>query len=180
MLEQMRQGWHAGRTIFRQQGRGVALDRIDIELLRLLRKNARTPNKDLAERCGIAPSTALERVRRLRESRALLGFHAEIAPSAVGIGLQAQVAVRLARHSRADVERFVAHLRSLPEVIAWYHLGGQDDFLAHVGVRDSAHLRDFALQAFTERPEVAHIETRLIFAFERSATLPVFLPDPEA
>lgn len=152
----------------------MALDRIDIELLRLLRKNARMPNKDLAERCGIAPSTALERVRRLRESRSILGYHAEIAPAAVGIGLQAQVAVRLARHSRDDVERFVAHLRTLPEVLAWYHLGGRDDFLAHVGVRDSEHLRDFALHALTERPEVAHIETRLIFAFERSPVLPVF------
>ena len=156
----------------------MVLDRIDIELLRLLRKNARMPNKDLAERCGIAPSTALERVRRLRETRAILGYHAEIAPAAVGIGLQAQVAIRLARHSRADVERFIAHLRTLQEVLAWYHLGGQDAFLAHVGVYDSTHLRDFVLQAFTERPEVAHIETHLIFAFERSPVLPVFAPPP--
>lgn len=154
----------------------MTLDRIDIALLRLLRKNARMPNKDLAEHCGIAPSTALERVRRLRETRAILGYHAEIAAEAVGIGLQAQVAIRLTRHSREDVERFVTHLRTLPEVLAWYHLGGQDDFLAHVGVHDSAHLRDFVLQAFTERPEVAHIETRLIFAFERSPILPVFTP----
>lgn len=152
----------------------MRLDRTDVELLRLLRKNARLPNKELAARCGIAPSTALERVRRLRESRAILGYHAEIAPEAIGIGLQAQVAVRLTRHTRTDVERFIAHLRALPEVLAWYHLGGQDDFLCHVGARDSQHLRDFALQAFTERPEVAHIETRLIFAFERNPALPVF------
>ena len=54
----------------------------------------------------------------MRESRALLGFHAEIAPSAVGIGLQAQVAVRLARHSRADVERFVAGRAGLSQLLA--------------------------------------------------------------
>jgi DNA-binding Lrp family transcriptional regulator len=150
------------------------LDRIDFALLRLLRKNARMPNKDLAEKVGIAASTALERVRRLRLSRAILGYHAEIAPAAVGIGLQAMVSVRLSRHSRELVDSFHDHVMQLPEVLAFYHVGGADDFLVHVGVRDSEHLRDFALSAFTERPEVAHIETRLIFEFRRNTELPVY------
>ncbi|MBY4596772.1 Lrp/AsnC family transcriptional regulator [bacterium BD-1] len=150
------------------------LDRTDFAILRLLRKNARIPNKDLAERVGVAPSTALERVRRLREAGVLLGYHAEIAPAAVGIGLQAMVAVRLARHSRPQVEAIHAHLMALPEVLCLYHVAGADDFLVHVGVRDSDHLRDFAMSALTSREEVAHIETHLIFAFQRAPDLPVY------
>lgn len=152
----------------------MQLDRIDFALLRLLRKNARLPNKDLAEKVGVAPSTALERVRRLRESRAILGYHAEIAPQAVGIGLQAMVAIRLTRHSRPLLDSFHQHLMTLPEVMSFYHVAGADDYLVHVGVRDSDHLRDFALSAFTERPEVAHIETHLIFEFRRNPELPVY------
>lgn len=148
------------------------LDRIDYALLRLLRKNARLPNKDLAARVGIAPSTALERVRRLREDRVLLGYHAEVAPEALGIGLQAMVSVRLARHSRALVDGFHRHVLTQPEVLACYHVAGADDFLVHVGVRDSEHLRNFTLTAFTEREEVAHIETRLIFEYQRNVELP--------
>jgi DNA-binding Lrp family transcriptional regulator len=155
------------------------LDRIDLALLRLLRKNARLPNKDLAEKVGVAPSTALERIRRLRESRAILGYHAEIAPAAIGIGLQAIVSVRLARRSRALVDSFHDHVMALEEVLAFYHVAGADDFLVHVGVRDSQHLRDFALSAFTERAEVAHIETRLIFEFRRNTDLPAFLTPVE-
>lgn len=67
----------------------MQLDRIDFTLLQQLRINARTPNKILAERAGIAPSTALERVRRLHEAGVIKGYHAEISPSAIGIGLQA-------------------------------------------------------------------------------------------
>lgn len=155
------------------------LDRTDFALIRLLRKNARMPNKELAEAVGIAPSTALERVRRLRNDHAILGYHAEVAPAAVGIALQAMVAVRLARHSRALVESFHDHLLALPEVLSFYHLAGADDFLVHVGVRDSDHLRDFALTAFTEREEVAHIETRLIFEFRRNPDLPVYATPEE-
>lgn len=150
-------------------------DRIDCDLLRLLAKNARMPNKDLAERCGIAPSTALERIRRLREARVITGYHADIQPAAIGIGLQAMVAVRLTRHSRELVDAFREHLLGLHEVISFYHLAGADDFQVHVAVRDADHLRDFALSAFTERPEVAHIETRLIFEFRRSPELPIYL-----
>ncbi|KAB2901103.1 MAG: Lrp/AsnC family transcriptional regulator [Dokdonella sp.] len=156
------------------------LDRTDYDLLRLLRKNARLPNKDLAEKVGIAPSTALERIRRMRESRVLLGYHAEIAPQALGVALQAMVSVRLARHSRALVDGFHQHLLSLPEVLACYHVAGADDFLVHVGVRDSEHLRSFTLAAFTEREEVAHIETRLIFEFRRNVELPAQAPLPLA
>jgi len=157
----------------------MRLDRTDFVLLRLLRKNARLPNKDLAEKAGIAPSTALERIRRLREERVILGYHAEISPQALGIGLQAMVAVRLTRHSRELVERFHEHLLALPEVLSFYHVGGADDFLVHVGVRDSDHLRDFALSAFTERTEVAHIETRLIFDFRRNPGMPVYASEAE-
>ena len=151
----------------------ITLDRIDYALLRLLRKNARLPKKDLAEKVGIAQSTALERVRRMREDKILLGYHAEIAPEAIGVGLQAMVSVRLAKHSRALLDGFHQHLLSLPEVLACYHVAGADDFLAHVGVRDSEHLRNFTLTALTERDEVAHIETRLIFEFQRNVELPV-------
>lgn len=152
----------------------MSLDRIDFEILRQLRKNARLPNKMLAERLGIAPSTALERVRRLHEAGAILGHHAEIRPSAIGIGLQALISVRLARHSRADVAAFNACLGGLREVLAFYHIAGAEDFLVHVAVRDSDHLRDLVLDAFTTRPEVARIETNLIFSFQRNPELPVY------
>lgn len=158
----------------------MRLDRIDCEILRQLRKNARLPNKTLAERVGVAASTALERVRRLREFGALAGYHAEIDPAAIGIGLQAMVSVRLDRHTREDLDAFHAWLLTLREVLAFYHVAGRNDFLVHVAVRDSNHLRDFAMDAFTTRAEVAHIETSVIFTFQRNPDLPIYVDTDEA
>ena len=59
-------------------------------------------------------------------------------------------------------------------MVAFYHVAVANDFQVHVAVRDSDHLRDFALDAFTRRPEVAHIETALIFEFRRSPEVPIY------
>lgn len=153
------------------------LDRIDVALLRALRKNARTPNNVLAEKAGVAPSTALERVRRLRESGVIVGYHAEVDPRPLGLALQAMIDVRLARHALAAVSAFELHLGTLREVLAWYHLAGATDYLVHVALRDSEHLRAFVLDAIAAREQVAHIETHLIFSFHRNDALPLEASD---
>jgi DNA-binding Lrp family transcriptional regulator len=143
------------------------LDRIDREIVALLLKNARLSNKEIAGSVGIAQSTCSERIRRLEAAGVFRGFHAEVEPSVVGVGLQAMIAVKLHRHETSQVARFRAYAAQLDEVVAFYHMAGNTDFLVHVAVRDSDHLRDIAMGAFTAQPEVAHIETSIIFEHTR-------------
>jgi DNA-binding Lrp family transcriptional regulator len=149
-----------------------SLDRIDFAILEALQNNARLSNKELAARVGLAPSSCLERVRRLVRGGQLRGFHAEVPPDVLGVGLQAMIAVRLQIHARAAFESFREHLFALPEVVAVYQLAGKDDFLVHVAVRDTEHLRELAMGGFTARPEVGHMETALIFDHHRAPALP--------
>lgn len=153
----------------------TTMDRIDCGILHSLQNNARLSNKELAAEVGLAPSSCLERVRRLTERGALLGYHARVDPESLGIGLEALVSIRIRQHSREWIEEFHAHVLSLPETRAIYHLAGANDFLVHVMVRDAHHLRDLALDAFTSRPEVEHMETALIFSHSSKAELPNYL-----
>ena len=150
------------------------LDRIDYEILALLRNNARISNKEIAKAVGLAASTCLVRIRMLQSNGVISGFHAEINPASLGVGIQAMIAVRLMRHFKPDVDAFRSHAQSLSEVVQLYHVAGPIDFLVHVWARDSDHLRDLAMTAFTSRKEVAHIETELIFEHSRSAEVPSF------
>ncbi len=150
------------------------LDRIDYEILNLLRNNARLSNKEIASKVGLAPSTCLVRIRVLQSSGVISGFHAEIDPVSLGVGIQAMIAVRLLRHFKPDVDAFRNHALNLPEVVQLYHVAGPIDFLVHVWARNSDHLRDLAMTAFTSRKEVAHIETELIFEHIRSDEVPSF------
>jgi DNA-binding Lrp family transcriptional regulator len=157
----------------RNTGDFPALDRIDFELLAALSKNARLSNKELAAQVGLAQSTCLVRVRRLVETGVLRGFHADIEPRALGIGLQAMVAVQMRQHSRGNYQNLSAYFLQLPEVTALYYLAGRTDFLLHLAVRDAAHLQEIVVDRISTREEVAHVETNLVFEYHRTGATPV-------
>ena len=98
-----------------------ALDRIDRAILVALQQNARLTNKELAARVGLAESSCHERVKRLMQGGVLRGFHADVDPRVLGTGLQALVAVRLARHTSAAVASFRQAMLDLPEALAVFH-----------------------------------------------------------
>ncbi len=153
------------------------LDETDCAILRTLQKNARIQNKTLAEKVGIAESTCLERVRSLRERGVITGYRTTVDAEALGIGVQAMVAVQLRSHSRTTVEQFQRAATNRPEVVGCYHLGGRTDFMLHVAVRDPGHLRDLILSAFTTREEVQQVETSLIYDQQHTDAWPIY---PEA
>ena len=146
------------------------IDDVDRALLAALAADARIPNNALAAAVGIAPSTCLARVRALRDSGAILGFHAEIDPAALGLPLQAVIAVRLQAGARDQLRAFTDRIRVLPQVRSIYFLAGADDFLLHVVASDAASLRDFVLDQLSAHHEVAATETQLIFDHVRGAS----------
>ncbi len=149
----------------------MKLDRIDYAILVALQEDARIANKDLAARVGVAPSTCLERVRRLVNSGAIRGYRTEVEPGVLGIGVQAMIAIRLVQHARVSFDQLERELLKLREVVSVYLLTGAQDLLVHVAVRDVAHLRDL-LQTLTARGDVAHVETSLVFEVARSRVMP--------
>jgi DNA-binding Lrp family transcriptional regulator len=143
------------------------LDATDRAILEALSEDARMPNSKLAERVGVAPSTALARVRALRAAGVLLGFHAEVDLAALGRPLQAMVAVRLAVHNREQIDTFTRAVRDLPGVLTVFHLAGATDYLVWLAAADAQDLREFVVDHLATHPAVAHAETSLIYESRR-------------
>ncbi|MGH3326745.1 MAG: Lrp/AsnC family transcriptional regulator [Streptomycetales bacterium] len=139
------------------------LDGVDRTILRILTRDGRIPNSTLAEAVGIAPSTCLARVRTLRERGIIRGFHADLDLSAVGMPIQAMIAVRLRTNSREQVDAFRTAASRLPGVLALFHVGGENDYLMHVAAATPDALREFVLNHITAYPAVRHAETHLVF-----------------
>lgn len=148
------------------------LDATDRQILNLLYQDPRLSNKEIASRVGLAPSTCLERLKRLQTDNVITGQRLLLDFNAIGGHIQAMISVRLSDHNRETVDGFQQSLLPLPEVISVYHMGGENDFLVHVTVSDSMHLRDFVFNAITARKEVNHVETALVYDYQSSHTLP--------
>lgn len=141
----------------------VELDEIDHELLRLLSANARITNADLAEAAGIAPSTCITRVRSLVSRGVIASFNANIDPAAIGLASQVLISVTLRAGARSHLADFMNEMRSLPEVIQVFFLGGAEDFIVHLAVRDNDHVREFVLENLSSNATVASTRTNMVF-----------------
>lgn len=139
------------------------LDALDHKLLGLLVADARATNQSLADALGIAPSTCLARLKALKETGVIERFTIDVDPEALGRSLQALISVRLRPGARHLMQSFAEDLRSVADISQFFVLAGTDDFLIHVKVRDTAHVREFVLEHLSSNPAVAATQTNLIF-----------------
>jgi DNA-binding Lrp family transcriptional regulator len=140
------------------------MDTVDRNLLAALQANARVSNAELARANDLAPSTTLERVRRLEERGVIRGYRADLDPAQLGLPVMALVMINLGRHQAISIDDFEAHIRAVPEVTACYHVTGRYDYLLHVVARGIDDLRELVAHRLAAIPGVDKQETFLVLA----------------
>ncbi|GAC17847.1 Lrp/AsnC family transcriptional regulator [Paraglaciecola arctica] len=150
------------------------LDNTDLTILSELYANSRITNKELSSKANVVPSTCLERVKKMQSSGVIKGFGVHIDYKAVGGNIEAMTSIRLGKHSSKVIQSFRDDLILSPEVIKIFYMGGEDDFLLHITVKDTEHLRNFISNSITSRDEVVHIETAIIYEQLSCNKLPIF------
>jgi DNA-binding Lrp family transcriptional regulator len=149
----------------------IRFDAVDHAILRVLQDDARTTNRDLAAAVHVSPSTSSERVRGLRETGVIRGYHADIALEALGRHVQALTAVTIRPPTRENIESFRNWAGQLPELIGVFVVAGGSDFLLHVAVPDTDALYAFVIDRLTERGEVADVNTSVVYEHIRRPVL---------
>lgn len=145
------------------------LDDLDKRILDVMRNDGRISNNALAQAMGIAPSTAHVRLRSLVDRGVITGFTTSIDQGSLGLSLQAIVGVSLRPGARQEsITRFSEDVRKLPQVLQVFFLGGNDDFIVHVAVRDSSALRQFVVEHLSGHARVASTRTSIVFDYHRN------------
>ncbi|WP_345471257.1 Lrp/AsnC family transcriptional regulator [Glutamicibacter ectropisis] len=139
------------------------LDSVDWAILELLQVDATIPNKDIAAKVGIAASTCLERIKRMRRNGTITATRAHVLPSLLGRGEQAFLGIQVRPHARETANDFVQKALALPETLALYNVSGNDDYLVHVAVANSTELQSLIIDKLLALPQVVHCRTQLIF-----------------
>lgn len=144
------------------------LDAVDRKIMDELQANGRMTNAELAERVGVAASTCIARVRNLVSRRVITGFTAAVDPRAMGLDLQVLVSVTVRSGARQRIAEMSDELRSLPEVMQLFFLGGVEDFIIHLAARDSDHVRDFVMENLSAHPAVSSTRTSIVFSHHQN------------
>jgi len=150
------------------------LDELDAAILAVLQADARTTNREVAASVGIAPTTALERTRALRERGVITGASLDVDLALIGRPVQALVSVRIRPPSRKVIEAFRDWVTRLPETLGAFVTAGDQDFILHVAVPDNDALYAFVIDKLTSRPEIADVRTSVVYEhLRRKAVAPV-------
>ena len=145
------------------------LDRIDRHILQLLQADGRMTNIALARRIGISPPPCLRRVRALEAAGLIRGYHADLAPEALGFAVTIFAQIGLASQAETDLKAFETLVLSWPEVREAHMLAGETDFLLKIVAPDWDSYQRFLSVKLTAAPNVAHVKSALVLRVSKSA-----------
>jgi len=150
------------------------IDRIDQKILKLLQEDGRITTVDLAEKVGLSPTAASERVKRLFREGFVLGFRAMLDPKKLGRGLLVFIEVTLDKTTSDVFERFGEAVRRAPEVLECHMVAGGFDYLVKTRVEDMAAYRKFLGDVLLALPGVKKTRTFAVMEEVKSdGALPV-------
>ena len=145
------------------------MDRIDRAIIGELRRDARLPNVELAERISLSPSACLRRVRALEQAGVIRGYRADIDPAADGRGFEVEVMIELTHKDRATVEAFERRIAAMDPVVECRRMFGVPDYLVRVAVADTAAYEAFYMNELAELPGIGRVSSQFTMKLVKSA-----------
>jgi len=154
------------------------MDAVDNKIIELLQANARITNVELARANNMAPSSMLDRVRRLEERGVIKGYTTLLDPQKIGVNVEAIVMICLGRHQERSIDTFEDSVRAIPEVRACWHVAGRYDYALLVAVRNIEHLGELIKRELSSIPGIEKQETFLTLSTVKEDR-GVSIPTPE-
>ncbi len=139
------------------------MDKIDCHTLKALQQDGRKKNSELAKETGLAPSTMLDRVKKLEDKGVIQGYRAVVNPSKLGLMAQGFACISLDRHRVKNIQNLEEEINKIPNVRACYHITGRFDYLLHVVAPDLEQLGELVKKGLATIPGMGKIETFLVY-----------------
>ncbi|WP_375175063.1 Lrp/AsnC family transcriptional regulator [Pseudooceanicola sp.] len=114
------------------------MDQIDFRILSELQRDSSQSQRDLADRVGLSQNAAWRRLKALEASGVIRGRTVVLDREKLGAGLVVFAMVKTRHHSADWLDTFRRHVSAIPEVIDFFRIGGEYDYLLKIVVRDMA------------------------------------------
>ncbi|AFK00506.1 Lrp/AsnC family transcriptional regulator [Cronobacter sakazakii] len=141
------------------------LDKIDCRLLALLQEDATLSLQALADAVNLTTTPCWKRLRRLEDDGYIIKRVALLDPEKLGLGLTAFMLIKTQHHSSDWYSQFVAVVEEMPEVLGFWRMAGEYDYLMRVQVADMKSYDDFYKRLVNRVPGLSDVTSS--FAMEQ-------------
>lgn len=140
------------------------MDDLDITLLQILQEDATLKVAEIAQQVGLSPTPCWRRIQKLEEEGVIRKRVALLDPVKLHVGVTVFIAIRTNQHNAAWVEKFSAVVMDIPEIVEFYRMSGDVDYLLRAVVPDIAGY-DAVYKRLIERIELTDVSSS--FAMEQ-------------
>lgn len=138
----------------------ISLDDTDLKILSFLQPNSCLSNVELAKKLGMAPSAALERVKKLEQKGIIINYPTRINPEALDLHLLAFIFIKSSEGpGKAAAAK---QLAKLPEILELHHIAGEDCYIAKVRAKDPLSLVNFMREKFSKIKGILNTKTTIV------------------
>lgn len=135
------------------------MDAIDKKILRTLSRQGRLTNAELAEQVGLSPSPCWTRVKRLEQGGIIKGYATVLDQAALGLPDTVFIEVMMERHDEAQLQRFEAAVKDIPEILECHLVTGEYDYVIKAAVGGTAGYERLLRDRLYRLPGVRHTRT---------------------
>ncbi|MCP4271527.1 MAG: Lrp/AsnC family transcriptional regulator [Gammaproteobacteria bacterium] len=126
------------------------MDAFDKKILSILQKDCTTSVSDIAEQVGLSTSPCWRRIQTLEKSGVIKGRVALVDPEKVKVGLTVFVMVKTSHHNPEWLDQFTHMVKTFPEIMEFYRLSGDIDYLLRIVVPDMKAFDAFYKKLITQ------------------------------
>lgn len=145
------------------------MDDADRRILYWLQRDATLPLAELADKTGLSLSPCWRRVQKLTNDGVIRARVALLDAGMINLGVDVFVSVRTSQHKKEWAENFTATVMALPEVVGFYRMAGEVDYLLHIVVPDIAGY-DRVYKRLIERVELNDVSASFAMETIKSTT----------
>ena len=151
------------------------MDAIDRKILAVLQDNAALSVADIGQRVGLSSTPCWKRIQRLEADGVIVKRVALIDQDRIGLGISVFVSIETGDHSQEWLDRFAKTVTAMPEVMEFYRMAGDVDYMLRVVVPDIAGYDAFYKRLIATVP-LKNVTSRFAMEKIKSTTA---LPIPE-
>jgi Lrp/AsnC family transcriptional regulator len=140
------------------------MDAIDRKILAVVQQDASLSVAEVGQRVGLSSTPCWKRLQRLEADGVIIGRVALVDPEKIGLGVTVFVSIETADHSDEWLKHFAEVVGAMPEVMEFYRMAGDVDYMLRVVVPDIAGYDTFYKKLIGTVP-LKNVTSR--FAMER-------------